>query len=110
MGARLKATREALGIKPVDVCKELEIQANKYSQWESGKSRPNLDDMIRFCERYGVALDWIYRGDPSKLPPGLYAPIMRSIQEPSSDSRPKRAANDSSVDRRGTNEGRTNRR
>lgn len=86
VGARLKATREALGIRPVEICQELDIQQNKYSQWENGKSRPNLDDMIRFCERYDVALDWIYRGDPSKLPREIYSAVMRTMQQESSGS------------------------
>lgn len=68
---RIIATREALGLRPIDVCNDLGFRPNAYSQWESGTNRPNLDDMIRFCARYGLTLDWIYRGDPSGLQHGL---------------------------------------
>lgn len=96
---RLKAIRVALKLKPVDVCKALGFQRNAYSQWESGDSRPNLDDMIRFSERYGVPLDWIYRGDPSRLPQDIADEVLRlersySSASPADTGRTsKRAAN-----------------
>lgn len=68
---RIVATREALGLRSVDVCNDLGFRSNMYAQWESGDRRPNLDDMIRFCARYGLTLDWIYRGDMSGLQHGL---------------------------------------
>ncbi len=67
IGLRIKTTREACGLRPVDVCRAIGIKANTYSQWESGERRPNLDDMIRFCCQYDVTLDWIYLGDMSGL-------------------------------------------
>lgn len=94
VGARLKATRTALGINPVDVCKALGFAANKYSQWESGKSRPNLNDMILFCDWYGIPLDWIYMGIPSKLPHDLHSKIVALLLAPPFDYPFLRAANE----------------
>ena len=34
----------------------------------SGKKRIGLDSALLLCERYGVTLDWIYRGDYGSLP------------------------------------------
>ena len=68
---RLVATREAMELRPVDVCRRLRVEANTLSQWESGDRRPNLDDMIRYCAEFRVTLDWIYLGDPSGLPLAL---------------------------------------
>jgi antitoxin component HigA of HigAB toxin-antitoxin module len=34
----------------------------------SGKKRLGLDSALLLCERYGVTLDWIYRGDYGSLP------------------------------------------
>lgn len=65
---RLIAVRLANELEQSELCQSLNIQPNTYSQWESGKKRPNLDDAMRLCERFGVTLDWIYRGDPSGLP------------------------------------------
>jgi transcriptional regulator with XRE-family HTH domain len=65
VGLRLRAIREALQLRQVDVCRTIGFAQNLYSQWESGRSRPNLDDMILFCDHYGTGLDWIYLGDKS---------------------------------------------
>lgn len=78
---RLRATREALGLRPVDICRALGFPQNQYSQWESGRARPNLDDMIRFSIRYRIPLDWIYQGDPSGLPYEIAEPVLRSVQQ-----------------------------
>lgn len=65
---RLRVTREAMGLRPRDIAAATGIRPNAYVQYESGYRRPNLEDMIRYAEVYGVPLDWIYRGDPSSLP------------------------------------------
>lgn len=65
---RVKITREALGLKPVDICRATGITASQYSNYESGVSRPNIEDAIRYSEVLGISLDWLYKGDPSKLP------------------------------------------
>ena len=65
---RVKITREALGLKPVDICRATGITPSQYSNYESGVSRPNIEDAIRYSEALGISLDWLYKGDPSKLP------------------------------------------
>ena len=80
---RLVATREALELRPVDVCRRLGVEANTLSQWESGDRRPNLDDMIRYCAEFRVTLDWIYLGDPSGLPLALAQKLIPRISLPS---------------------------
>lgn len=68
IAARLIATREALGLNQADLCTQAGIARNTYNQWEKGTNRPQLDYAIRPCERFGLTLDWIYRGIPSRLP------------------------------------------
>ena len=81
LGIRLAATRLALGLaRPVKMREAIgrpgtPIGANTYSQWEAGTRRPNLEDMLRFCDRFGVTLDWIYRGNIATLPQVLIAKI-----------------------------------
>ncbi len=65
---RLKVTREALGVKPAEVCKRIKVGANAWSMYESGERRITLQVAIKFCAEYGLTLDWIYRADPSRLP------------------------------------------
>lgn len=68
LAARLKMTREALEVTPAEVCKRLKIGANAWSQYESGARRITVQVAIKFCNEYGITLDWIYRADPSRLP------------------------------------------
>lgn len=83
---RLRAVRTALQLRPIDVVRALGLQKNQYSQWESGRHPPNIQDMIRFSERYGVPLDWIYRGDPRGLPFEIADEVIRLERSMSSDS------------------------
>lgn len=90
VGERLALVREALGLRAIDICRELNVGENTYSQWESGRSRPNLDDAIRFCRRYGVTLDWLFLGDISgvnfSLAQNILAASARRGREPDPSS------------------------
>ena len=68
IAARLLAAREALGIGPAELCRRTGISPNTYSQWESAKGRPSLDEAMKLCRVLGYTLDWIYLGNPSGLP------------------------------------------
>lgn len=48
-----------------------EIGANTYSQYESGISRPTVENALRLVDAYGLSLDWIYRGEPGELKSSL---------------------------------------
>lgn len=65
---RLELFRKSLGKRQVDLAKELGWSQQKWGQWEKGRRTPNISDMIELAERYGVTLDYIYRGDMSRLP------------------------------------------
>ena len=65
---RLELFRKSLGMRQVDLARELGWSQQKWGQWEKGKRKPNISDMIELAERYGVTLDYIYRGDMSRLP------------------------------------------
>lgn len=65
---RLKITREALNVKPAEVCKRIKVGANAWSMYESGERRITIPVAIKFCDEFGLTLDWIYRADPSRLP------------------------------------------
>lgn len=67
IGARIRLTRKALNITPTFVCSELGMRRSTWSMNEAGNSLPNPLDMIRFCDRFGASLDWIYRGKMNGL-------------------------------------------
>ncbi len=65
---RLQLFRKSLGMRQVDLARELRWSQQKWGQWEKGRRNPNVPDMIELAERYGVTLDYVYRGDMSRLP------------------------------------------
>lgn len=71
LASRLKQTREALGLKPVEICKRLDVSPTAWSMYESGDRRITLAVANKLCDEFGLSLDWIYRANPSALPHAL---------------------------------------
>jgi DNA-binding XRE family transcriptional regulator len=65
---RLVASREALEISQVDLCKRCGLKTNAYNQYETATSRINVDAAQALCDNLGYTLDWIYRGVINGLP------------------------------------------
>lgn len=47
------------------------FQVTQYQHWEKGSRRIPIDAAERLCDRYGLTLDWIYRGRADGLPASL---------------------------------------
>lgn len=77
---RIKKAREALGISAADLCRELDIGQNRWSQYESGERRITLVIAVRLAEDHGIGLDWTYRGDASDLPSDIRPKVMQAIR------------------------------
>jgi transcriptional regulator with XRE-family HTH domain len=75
---RLRATREALGIKQAEFAERANIPNNTYNQYEQAKGRPSLDFAFKLRDTYGLTLDWIYDGDPSGLPHRIAKNLLES--------------------------------
>lgn len=68
---RLVTLREAVALNAAELCRRTGMSANRWSQYESGERRITLEAASILCDKYGVTLDWIYRGDESGLPARL---------------------------------------
>ena len=68
IGERLHKLRNAMGLKQGAVAEMLGITHSAWSQYESGKRKLTIEVAGNLAVRFGVTLDWIYRGDPSGLP------------------------------------------
>lgn len=68
IGRRLKATRQALGLRTRDIHRATGIAESTWSQYENGHRFPDLMQMLPFADRFGIPLDWIYRGIISAVP------------------------------------------
>ena len=63
-GKRLKALRDALDLSQDDLGTAIGNPNGSalFSPIERGNHRIGLDTALALCRRYGVTLDWIYRG------------------------------------------------
>lgn len=78
IAGRLQATREALGLNQTEFCARAGVARNTYNQWEKGKGRPDIDGAIALCKAFRITLDWIYFGDPSKLPHDIASKLRKA--------------------------------
>ena len=75
IGERLELVRNILGKSQDAFATAAGIARNTYSQYKTGTNTPNLDEAHKLCDRWGLTLDWIYRGDTRGLSPDLSAAI-----------------------------------
>lgn len=68
VGRRLRLTREALRLTQREFAGAAEIATNTYGQYETGARLISPKRAVELCDRWGLTLDWIYRGDPGDLP------------------------------------------
>lgn len=72
---RLSVTLAALGINQTALAKQCDFAKPRVNNWLKGTARPDIDAANRMCDDLGITLDWIYRGDASKLDSELRAKI-----------------------------------
>lgn len=78
-GRRLAATRRALGFdSQIDFAAAAGMSPQALNNYEKGRSRPALDVALVLCDRFGLTLDWIYRGDPGGLPHRIATIVTRA--------------------------------
>jgi len=46
-----------------------DFQRSQYANWDNGQRRIPIEAATVLCERYGVTLDWIYRGSLAGVAP-----------------------------------------
>lgn len=63
VGQRLKMRRNELNLKQEYVAEELGITRQTISNWENGRSYPDIARIIRLSEIYGLSLDELLKGD-----------------------------------------------
>lgn len=69
IGARLKALREAFApdLSQGEWATRNEFPTTRYNNWEVGSRRIPFEAAEALADRYGLDLDWIYRGKLSGL-------------------------------------------
>lgn len=56
---RLRSERELLGLKQKEMAKELNIPANTYNGYETGKRTPNLEVANSIAKHLNISLDYL---------------------------------------------------
>lgn len=59
IGNRLKSLRDDKGLTQADVAKVLGVSRTTYTQYETGKSEPDLATVNRLAEFFNVSVDWL---------------------------------------------------
>lgn len=85
VGRRFKLTRIALGYKNrsdlarlfVSKPDEIKSLADRIRQWEDGKALVPPYFLRQLRMRHGITHDWIFEGDPSRLPHDLADLVLR---------------------------------
>lgn len=75
VGLRLAAIRSASGLTSGDFAKTVDIDPSSYSKIELGKKPLNVDMGFRVAERWGVSMDFLYRGSLNGLPDNIMASL-----------------------------------
>jgi transcriptional regulator with XRE-family HTH domain len=83
VGIRLAAIREASGLSSGDFARTVDIDPSSYSKIELGKKSLNADMGFRVAERWGVSMDFLYRGSLNGLPEN----ILNSLRQIENSSR-----------------------
>jgi transcriptional regulator with XRE-family HTH domain len=62
VGNRIRWVRELAGVSQSELARLYNTDQSKWSKYESGQRKPDPVDMISFCARFDVTMDYIYRG------------------------------------------------
>lgn len=63
---RLKELRKNAGYSQEQLAEMLDISRQAVSKWESGQGNPDIENVIRLTEIYGVSADYILLGHEKK--------------------------------------------
>lgn len=69
---RVRWHRQLLGLTQQEYADAIGAQRSQVKNWEAGTRRPSIDFGLKLSARYGVTLDWLYRGRDEMLPPSLF--------------------------------------
>ncbi|WP_146589934.1 helix-turn-helix domain-containing protein [Puniceibacterium confluentis] len=81
IGARIKAVRETTAMSATDFAAVCGFNYTRYINWETGHRRIMPDEATVLCEKFGLTLDFIYRGIEAQLPQSLLIALSSSPRQ-----------------------------
>jgi SOS-response transcriptional repressor LexA len=85
LGQRIRARRDAVGLTQEKLAAKCGVSRAAVAQWESGVTRPSLDNLVKAAEALSVWLSWLTVGDQSL--PDTPNPFASSSVTPSGNRR-----------------------
>jgi transcriptional regulator with XRE-family HTH domain len=79
VGLRLIALREFHGRTRSDFAGSVGIDPTSYGKIEKGRKPLKADMAFKIAERWGVSMDYLYRGRMTELPANLADSLMKSL-------------------------------
>ena len=79
VGKRLTALREHHGRTRADFAASVQIDPTSYGKIEKGLKPLKADMAFRIAERWGVSMDFLYRGRLTELPADLADQLMTNL-------------------------------
>jgi transcriptional regulator with XRE-family HTH domain len=77
IGKRLRMLRQVLGHTQEEMAISIGSGsgAQMWANYEAGYRRIGTDHALALCQRFGLTMDWVYRGNPGMCDPALMARI-----------------------------------
>lgn len=64
---QIRAYRSSLGLSQEELAAAVYVTRQTVSNWETGKSYPDIQSLLRLSARYGVSLDQLIKGDAERM-------------------------------------------
>lgn len=62
-GKRLREFRKEKKLTQKELAEQIGIKQNSYSDWETGKNEPSLENLVKLADLFEVPLDWLFGRD-----------------------------------------------
>lgn len=59
-GTRLREVRKSKKLTQVELANMLNISQKSYSHWETQKTEPTLENVVKLADLFDVSLDWLF--------------------------------------------------
>lgn len=87
LSIRLQVAREVCGLSPRDIAEKLNVTQQAVSQWEKGKSFPDVGNLVKLSDLYGVSIDWLLKGEKTEI-------VKETVVEEDKDAEVQKEAKD----------------
>ena len=63
LGGQIRKYRDALGLSQEELAEKIFVTRQSVSNWENGKTYPDLQSLLRLGDLFGLSLDELIKGD-----------------------------------------------